>query len=112
VTWTLVVQNTGPGVATSIVLTEPISRHLGWAVDAYGPGVAFQLTDGVPASGLGLGVPAYSSDGGATWTLVPASGGGGAPAGYDGRVTSWRLPMTGTMAAGRQLTLTFKTVVK
>jgi uncharacterized repeat protein (TIGR01451 family) len=112
VTWTLVVQNSGPGVATGVVVTDPISRHLAWAVDAYGPGVSLQLTDGVPASGLTLGAPAYSSDGGATWTLVPASGGGGAPAGFDARVTHWRVPLTGTMAAGRQFTLTFQTAVR
>jgi len=27
-------------------------------------------------------------------------------------VTNWRIPMTGTMIAGRQFTLTFRTAVK
>ncbi len=112
VTWTLVVQNTGPGVATSVLLSDPISRYLAWGVNSYGAGVAFQLTDGVPASGITLGTPAYSSDGGATWTFTPVSGGGGAPAGFDGRVTNWRIPMNGTMLAGRQFTLTYRAAVK
>jgi uncharacterized repeat protein (TIGR01451 family) len=112
VTYTLVVQNGGPGVATSLVLSEPLSPLVAWGVDGFGPGVAFQLTDGAPASGVTLGAPAYSSDGGATWTLVPASGGGGAAPGFDGRVTNWRLPLTGTLAAGRELTLTFRVAVK
>ncbi|HSN91841.1 MAG TPA: hypothetical protein VLS93_11490 [Anaeromyxobacteraceae bacterium] len=112
VTWTLVVQNSGPGEATTVVLSDPISRHLALGVDAFGPGVPFQFTDGAPVSGLVPGTPAYSADGGATWTLVPVSGGGGAPAGFDARVTNWRLPMTGTMPAGSQFTLTFKAAVK
>ncbi len=112
VTWTLVVQNGGPGVATTVVVIDPISRHLAFGVDSHGAGVPFQFTDGVPPSGLALGTPSYSSDGGTTWTLVPASGGGGAPAGFDGRVTTFRLPMTGTLPAGRQFTLTFTTSVK
>jgi uncharacterized repeat protein (TIGR01451 family) len=112
VTYTLVVQNSGPGDATAVVLSDPISRYLAWGVDAYGPGVAFQFTDGSPASGLTPGTPAYSADGGTTWTFVPASGGGGAPAGFDARVTNWRLPMTGTMPAGGQFTLTFQAVVR
>jgi uncharacterized repeat protein (TIGR01451 family) len=112
VTWTLVVQNSGPGEATAVLLSDPISRHLAFGVDAYGPGAPFQFTDGAPASGLVPGTPEYSDDGGATWTFVPVSGGGGAPAGFDGRVTNWRLPMIGTMPAGGQFTLGFKAVVK
>lgn len=112
VTYTLVVQNTGAGVATAVVLTDPISPLMYWAVDAYGPGVPFQFTDGIPASGVTPGVPVYSADGGATWTLVPSSGGGGAPSGFDGRVTAWKLPVVGSMAPGGQFTLTFKAAVR
>ncbi len=42
----------------------------------------------------------FSDDGGATWALVPASGGGGAPAGFDARVTNVRWELTGTLAGG------------
>jgi uncharacterized repeat protein (TIGR01451 family) len=112
VTYTLVVQNAGPGVATGVVLSNPLAPHLAWGVDGFGPGDPFQFVDGSPSSGLTPGAPAYSADGGATWTLVPASGGGGAPAGFDARVTTWRLPMTGTMPSGGQLTLRFKAAVR
>ncbi len=112
ITYTLVVQNTGAGVATNVVLTDPISNLVWWSVNAYGAGVSFQFTDGSPSSGLTLGTPVYSSDGGSTWTLAPASGGGSAPVDYDSRVTNWKIPMTGSMAAGRQFTLTFKVAVR
>jgi uncharacterized repeat protein (TIGR01451 family) len=112
VTYTLTVQNGGVGPAAGVLVSEPLSRHLAWAVDVFGPGVSFQFADGPTPSGLGLGPPAYSSDGGATWTLVPASGGGGAPPGFDARVTDWRLPFTGTMNASGEFTVRFKTMVK
>jgi uncharacterized repeat protein (TIGR01451 family) len=112
VTYTLVVQNTGAAAATNVVLGGPVNRSLAWRPDAFGPGVAFQLVDGSPPAGLSLGTPAYSADGGATWTLAPTSGGGGAPAGSDGRVTSWKLPINGSMPAGSQFTLTYQATVK
>jgi len=112
VTYTLVIQNTGAAVATNVVLGGPLNRALAWRPDAFGPGVAFQLVDGSPPAGLSLGTPTYSADGGESWTLVPTSGGGGAPAGSDGRVTSWRLPMNGSMPAGSQFSVIYQATVK
>ena len=66
-------------------------------LDAFG-GAPFLLVQGASASGLALGTPQFSSDGGVTWTYVPVSGGGGAPAGYDANVTHWRIQMSGSMA--------------
>ena len=40
---------------------------------------------------------AYSSDNGATWTYTPASGAGGAPAGFDRNVTHVRWTFTGSL---------------
>lgn len=40
----------------------------------------------------------YSNDGGATWTYTPASGGGGAPAGYDRNVTNIRWTFAGNLS--------------
>lgn len=40
----------------------------------------------------------YSNDGGTTWTYVPVSGGGGAPAGYDRNVTNVRWVFTGSLS--------------
>jgi uncharacterized repeat protein (TIGR01451 family) len=112
VTYTLVVQNSGPGAATGVVVSNPLDAHLAWGADAFGVGVAFEFTEGAPASGLVPGTPVYSADGGATWTLVPTSGGGGVQAGFDGRVTNWRLPLAGIMPPGSEFTLTFKAAVK
>ena len=103
--------NTGSGPASSVVLSERVGRYTSFSLNAFGAGVPFQLTDGVPSSGLSLGTPAYSSDGGATYTYTPVSGGGGAPAGYDANVTHWRIPMTGTMPAGGTCSLSFKAIV-
>ncbi|HEX7242052.1 MAG TPA: hypothetical protein VF263_17340, partial [Longimicrobiaceae bacterium] len=42
---------------------------------------------------------AYSADGGATWTHTPASGGCGAPAGFDACVQRIRWTLNGTLPA-------------
>jgi hypothetical protein len=41
----------------------------------------------------------YSNNGGSTYAYTPASGGGGAPAGYDGNVTNVKWTFTGTLCA-------------
>jgi uncharacterized repeat protein (TIGR01451 family) len=113
VTYTVIATNTVQGLANSVILSDSLSPYLYWGVNTYGAGVAFQFTDGAPASGLTLGAPVYSRDNGATWTYAPVSGGGGAPAGYDANVTNWRIPMNGTMNAnGANFTITYKTMVK
>ena len=103
--------NTGPGAASSVVLSDRMDRYTSFSLNAFGAGVPFQFTDGVPSSGLSLGTPVYSSDGGATYTYTPISGGGGAPAGYDANVTNWRIPMSGTMPANRTCSVSFKAIV-
>jgi hypothetical protein len=81
-------------------LRDNLSRYTFWSIDTFGVNVPFQFSEGTPASGLTIGAPAYSSDNGASWAYVPSSGAGGAPPGYDGNVTNWRIPMSGTMNAG------------
>jgi hypothetical protein len=61
---------------------------------------------------LALGSPAYSSDHGTSWSYLPTSTGGGAPAGYDALVTNWRIPMLGTMRPGGSITLRYQVQVK
>jgi hypothetical protein len=41
---------------------------------------------------------AYSDDNGATWGYTPASGAGGAPAGYDRNVTHIRWTFSGSLS--------------
>jgi uncharacterized repeat protein (TIGR01451 family) len=113
VTYTIVITNTSTGMATSVVETDSLSPYVQWGLNSYGTGIAFQFVDGTPASGLTLGTPVYSNNNGSTWVYTPVSGGGGAPAGYDGNVTNWRIPMNGTMNAnGANFTINYKLKVK
>jgi trimeric autotransporter adhesin len=107
------VVNTGDGPGISVVLRDDLSPYSAFGLDTYGPGLPFSFTDSFPASGLTPGTPEYTSDKGATWSYLPVSGGGGAPAGYDGDVTGFRLPMTGTMNAnGANFTIRYTVRVK
>jgi uncharacterized repeat protein (TIGR01451 family) len=98
ITYTIKIKNTGAGTATAIVIDDFLSPYIQWSMASYS-GAPFQFLDGVPASGLTLGTPVYSNNSGSTWVYTPVSGGGGAPANYDGNVTNWRIPMSGTMNA-------------
>jgi uncharacterized repeat protein (TIGR01451 family) len=85
------------GYAINVILTDTLSPYTALAVDGFGAGVPFQFVDGGTPSGLTLGAPLYSRDNGVSWTYIPSSGGGGAPAGFDANVTNWKIPMSGTM---------------
>ena len=112
ITYTITAANTGGGNATSVVLSDHLGPYTSFAVDGFGAGVPFQFTDGSPSSGLTLGTPVYSSNGGSTFTYTPVSGGGGAPSGYDANVTDWKIPMSGTMPANGTCSVSFKAVVR
>jgi uncharacterized repeat protein (TIGR01451 family) len=113
ITYSALVTNTGVGTATVVVISDTLSPYAWWGVNSYGAGIAFQFTNGSPTSGLTLGTPVYSNDGGTTWVYTPVSGGGGAPAGYDGNVTNFSIPMTGTMnASGANFTINYQVRVK
>ena len=92
VTYTVQVTNTA-GTATSVVVSDLLSPHTALGGDSYGAGTPFQFADGeaAAASGVTLGTPAYSQDNGATWGYLLG------PAGFDGNVTDWKIPMVGTM---------------
>jgi len=109
VTYTVQIINTGAGVGTSVVLTDAMSPYGSFFL---GAGAPFSFTDSSPASGLSMGVPQYSSDNGATWVYSPVSGGGGAPSGYDGNVSNWRIPMSGSIRANGSFTLNYQVKVK
>jgi hypothetical protein len=65
--------------------------------------VGSQTTGTAPATVTGIAVQ-YSNNNGATWAYAPASGGGGAPAGYDANVTNVRFVFTGSLLAGASST--------
>jgi uncharacterized repeat protein (TIGR01451 family) len=113
VTYMVLVTNTGSGNATAVTADDSLSSYTSLGLNSYGAGVVFQFSNGPPVSGLSLGTPIYSSDNGTTWTYTPVSGGGGAPAGYDGNVTNWKIPITGTMNAnGANFTIRYQMRVK
>lgn len=101
--------NSGTGIGTNVVLTDDLSPYGSFYL---GAGTPFSFTDSSPVSGLSLSAPQYSNNNGTTWLYPPVSGGGGAPAGYDGNVTNWRIPMTGTIRAGGSFILNYQVIVK
>jgi uncharacterized repeat protein (TIGR01451 family) len=106
-TYTILVTNTATGPATNVSVTDTISPYTSFALNS------IAVTNGTPASGLTFGTPVYSNNNGTTWTYTPVSGGGGATTGYDGTVTNWQIPMSGTMSAnGANFTITFKAQVR
>lgn len=112
ITYTLVLQNTGVGPAANVVVNDLLTEFTAFSLNAWGAGAPFQFTDSSPASGLALGTPEYSRDGGATWSTVLNSAGGGAPAGYDGTPHFWRIPMSGLLEPGRGFTVAYKVIVR
>ena len=94
--YTVQVSNSG-GPSYTNVMSDTLSGHTALSINYGGTGNPFTFTAGT--SGLTFGTPVYSSDGGTTWTYTLVSGAGGAPAGYDGLVTNFKIPFTGTMAA-------------
>ncbi len=110
--YTVQVKNTGTGPANTVTLTDSLGNYSALRISAYS-GSPFSFTDGSPSSGLTLGTPVYSNNGGSTWTYTLTSGGGGAPAGYDCNVTNWQIPMTGTMNGnGGNFMLNYMSIVK
>jgi hypothetical protein len=99
----------GPG--TNVVLRDDMSPYSSFCLVCYS-GNPFNFIDGSPASGLSFGTPEYSDDNGSTWTYTPVDGGGGAPAGFDGNITNWRIPMTGSIDPGGGFRLNYQAVVK
>jgi len=113
ITYTIQVKNDGTGSANTVTLTDNLGNYNALAISPYA-GSPFNFVDGSPASGLTLGTPTYSNDNGVTFTYTPlVSGAGGAPAGYDGVVTDWKIIMNNNMnPGGGNFTLNYKVIVK
>lgn len=113
VTYSVQVANTGTGNAINVVLDDNLSPYTAIRIlyDDTQP-IPFVLEPGT--SGLAMGTPLYSMDNGSTYVTGPlVSGGGGAPLGFDGNVTHWKIPMTGSMGyGGANFNIKYQIVVK
>ncbi len=111
IVYTVQVVNSGAGVGTSVLLTDDMSPYGALRINSGAP-FTFTDTSTPTLSGLTLGTPEYIHNYSGTWVTTLTDGGGNAPAGYDGTVTNWRIPMTGTIRAGGSFTLNYQVIVK
>jgi uncharacterized repeat protein (TIGR01451 family) len=84
--------NVGTADLTNIVIFDAVPAWTQYRVGSESNGTLAPGITGMTAE--------FSNDGGATWVYVPASGGGGAPAGFDANVTNVRWTLAGTLAGG------------
>jgi uncharacterized repeat protein (TIGR01451 family) len=87
--YTISFSNGGTAAAQSLVISDPIPNNTDFKVGS--------VTSNLGTTGLTV-VVAYSNNGGSTYVYTPASGGGGAPAGYDRNVTNIRWTFTGNLS--------------
>jgi uncharacterized repeat protein (TIGR01451 family) len=86
--YSVVVTNDSNGPAHAVTLQDQVPAECDFKLDS--------IVAQMGATGL-VPVIAYSSDNGSTWTYLPMSGAGGAPAGFDGRVTTIRWSLVGVL---------------
>lgn len=110
-TYAIVLGNTGTGPATEVVLEERLDRYVSFNLNGFGTGQPFELTQGSVPAGLSLGQITYSTNQGISFDYVPVSGGGGAPTGFDTRVTHFRIRFNGDMAPQGTLQLRYRAQV-
>ncbi len=112
VTYTVQITNTGTGNASNVLLTDLLPGFTHFGMNSYGVNVPFQFIEGGTPSTLTLGTPTWSNNNGSTWTYTLSSGSGGAPAGYDGPVTNFRLPMIGSMPPGSSFSVRYRLMLE
>src|SRR5205085_2056113 len=95
-TYTIVFTNAGGFPASAFVLTDPDPATV-LKINDYMDFKVGSVVNSLGTTGLTVAV-SYSNDGGVTWTYTPASGAGGAPAGYDRNVTHVRWTFTGGLS--------------
>ncbi|HKC63993.1 MAG TPA: hypothetical protein VKB86_10165, partial [Pyrinomonadaceae bacterium] len=89
ISYVITFTNTGGSYASSFVITDPIPASTDFKVGS--------ATTTLGTTGLTV-TTTYSNNNGSSWTYTPASGGGGAPAGYDRNVTNVRWTFTGNLS--------------
>ena len=88
-TYTVTFTNSGGAAASSFVIGDAVPANTDFKVGS--------VTNSLGTTGLTV-VVAYSNNNGSTWTYVPVSAGGGAPAGYDRNVTNVRWTFSGSLS--------------
>ncbi|HEY3025197.1 MAG TPA: hypothetical protein VGJ55_03500 [Pyrinomonadaceae bacterium] len=97
--YTIIYTNTGGQPATNFIVVDPNLLNAD-PLERVLHNVDFKVGSSTSSPGTTGLVAAfeYSNDGGTTWTYVPVSAGGGAPAGYDRNVTNVRWSFTGNLS--------------
>jgi uncharacterized repeat protein (TIGR01451 family) len=104
ITYTVAFSNLGGVAVQQFVLTDPDTSSTLKISD----NTDFKVGSVVTTLGGFTSVTvAYSNNGGATYAYTPASGGGGAPAGYDRNVTHVRWTFTGTLVSSSSGSVSF-----
>ncbi len=88
-TYTIAFSNNGTAPGSTLAITDPIPTYTDFKLGS--------IINSLGTTGLTVTVN-YSSNGGTTWTYTPASGAGGAPAGYDRTVTHIRWTFAGNLS--------------
>jgi uncharacterized repeat protein (TIGR01451 family) len=88
-TYAIAFTNGGTTAALSLVINDAIPANTDFKVGS--------VTSALGTSGLTVAV-AYSNNNGSTYVYAPASGGGGAPPGYDRNVTNIRWTFSGNLS--------------
>jgi hypothetical protein len=99
INYVITLTNMGLGDAANIVIKDTLSPHLAIRTQYNGVGsTPFSCLSGCGTSGVSftIGTETYN-DINNLWNHTLTSGAGGAPAGYDGAVTEWRIPLTGNL---------------
>lgn len=87
--YTIAFTNSGTAAASTLVITDLVPANTDFKVGS--------VSNSLGTTGLTVTI-AYSSNAGSTWTYAPASGGGGAAAGYDRNVTNIRWTLNGNLS--------------
>ena len=102
-TYTITVTNVGLGKAHNVYLVDALGGFTDFVPDSFGPGQHFLFSDSVAnPSGLSLGTLQYSENGGTTYQAIPGS------AGWETRMTHWRIDMSGIMNRDGQFTIQYQ----
>lgn len=105
-TYTITVTNSGVGRAYNVFLTDDMDPLTDLVADAFGPGQPFLFADsaGNP-SGLSVNNQLFSENDAATFNAIPGG------AGWETRVTDWRIEFSGIMVRDGQFTIQYQATI-